>query len=119
MTRTPRELAVEALEYYAEPLNYFNVNILNYKAVSNIDIDEGTRAREAFEALRAQKPVEAALQSPVPEGYVLVPREPSEGMLAAGYMQTPIIGAEAVGHDVIKDIYKSMISAAQKGGGDE
>ena len=48
-------------------------------------------------------------QSRVPEGYVVVPVEPSEDMIMAGCM-------EHGGYDVIdsKSIYKAMIEAVEK-----
>ena len=51
----------------------------------------------------------AMWQSRVPEGYVVVPVEPSEDMIMAGCM-------EHGGYDVIdsKSIYKSMIEAVEK-----
>jgi hypothetical protein len=51
----------------------------------------------------------AMWQSRVPEGYVVVPKEPSEDMIMAGCM-------EHGGYDVIdsKSIYKSMIEAVEK-----
>ena len=51
----------------------------------------------------------AMWQSRVPEGYVVVPVEPSEDMIMAGCM-------EHGGYDVIdsKSIYKAMIEAVEK-----
>ena len=50
-----------------------------------------------------------AWQARVPEGYVVVPIEPSEDMIMAGCM-------EHGGYDVIdsKSIYKAMIEALEK-----
>ena len=50
-----------------------------------------------------------AWQSRVPEGYVVVPVEPTEDMIMAGCM-------EHGGYDVIdsKSIYKAMIEAVEK-----
>ena len=51
----------------------------------------------------------AMWQSRVPEGYVVVPVDPTEDMIMAGCM-------EHGGYDVIdsKSIYKSMIEAVEK-----
>ena len=51
----------------------------------------------------------AMWQSRVPEGYVVVPVEPTEDMIMAGCM-------EHGGYDVIdsKSIYKAMIEAVEK-----
>ena len=45
----------------------------------------------------------------VPEGFVLVPKEPTEKMLEAGYQDS----FDAKGHE-IKDIYKAMIKAQEQ-----
>ena len=45
----------------------------------------------------------------VPEGFVLVPKEPTEKMLEAGYQDS----FDAKGHE-IKDIYKAMIEAQEQ-----
>ena len=51
----------------------------------------------------------AMWQSRVPEGYVVVPKEPTEDMIMAGCM-------EHGGYDVIdsKSIYKAMLEAVEK-----
>ena len=51
----------------------------------------------------------AMWQARVPEGYVVVPKEPTEDMIMAGCM-------EHGGYDVIdsKSIYKAMLEAVEK-----
>ncbi len=56
-----------------------------------------------------------ALQSPVPEGMVLVPREPTEEMVLKGY---EVIVLTTWGASKPYNVYKAMIEAAQKGVGE-
>ena len=50
-----------------------------------------------------------AIEQAVPEGFVLVPKEPTEKMLEAGYQDS----LDAKGHE-IKDIYRAMIKSQEQ-----
>jgi hypothetical protein len=62
--------------------------------------------------------IRAALQSPVPD-MVLVPREPTEEMIFAASGKVVAFKYTGVARGYVRDLYTAMISAAQKGGGDE
>ena len=56
---------------------------------------------------------EAGKRDAVPEGLVLVPKEPTEEMLIAG-RETPCTASDEDWRDDYVDVYKSMIAAAPK-----
>lgn len=57
---------------------------------------------------------EAGKRDVIPEGWVLVPKVPTEEMLIAG-METPCTASDEDWRDDYVDVYKSMLAAAPKG----
>lgn len=57
---------------------------------------------------------EAGKREAIPEGWVLVPKVPTEEMLIAG-METPCTASDEDWRDDYVDVYKSMLAAAPKG----
>ena len=70
-----------------------------------------------IETLRAFAGWQAAKAQAVPEGFVLVPKEPTQKMLNAGHVvMNPIKGSlvQAGTNQKRRDCYKAMIEAAQE-----
>ena len=54
----------------------------------------------------------------VPDGWKLVPIEPTEEMLSSGDNQMPQFSGNETGYDVAKDVYWAMVFAAPDDGGE-
>jgi hypothetical protein len=92
-----------------------------YEALRDLEycVDMWVNGEEAALHINTIRTIRAALQSPVPEGCVLVPREPTEEMTRRGAIVVMGHNPDNLNvHDCYSDIYKAMIEAAQKGGGD-
>ena len=77
------------------------------RCITNLDYRSVTEAESGVEYV----PLFLAAPPAVPEGYVLVPKEPSEEMCAEGCLK---VGA-LYGHHGARSMYQAMIAAAPKG----
>lgn len=70
------------------------------------------------EAISFLSKLQAACQSGVPDGYVVVPIEPTEEMQNAAREDYYIMGGgepEILSREIARDVYRAMISAARDG----
>ena len=115
MTATSREALIKCLRRKAEAWDYINPaakgpNICREAAeMLKTDAQQVAMSFESLIGTTQHRPAPPAQQVAVPEGYALVPLEPTPQMSAAGFCVTD---AE---HDP-SGVYRAMLKAAPQGG---
>ena len=69
------------------------------------------RTREAVEAA-LRRAYEAGAASAVPDGYVVVPVEPADSMLALGAARLAGVAVRGLAVNLADDVYRAMVGAA-------